>query len=85
MRRGLLLLAVCLPLGGCWGVKNSPAELAFVRSVDSFEKLIGPRYKAYIEKDAALAAESKETRLKTVEDFRKLIDQRKAHLEESAK
>ncbi len=81
----LCLLGVLLASSGCWVTGNTPAEGAFVKSVDQFERLIAPRYARYIEADAKLAKETKTERLKTVKEFRSLIDQRKAHLAKSVK
>lgn len=71
---GLALLAVT----GCFG---SGLDEEFVRAVDTNWKVIGPDYRAYLEKDESLSDQSKAIRLRAVDEFSRLVADAKADLE----
>lgn len=69
MRRGIVLVAVCVTLFGAGCSLNKQ----FVTAVDKYANTYVPEYKKYIESDSSLDAESKRIRLQSADKFLETI------------
>lgn len=75
MKKYAIAILTALSLSAC----RAP-DAAFVRAVDTNWNLIGPEYRAYVEADTGISAETKVTRKRTAELLTSLIQQAKAGL-----
>lgn len=71
MRRIIYVVVLAVCLAGC------TVDQQFVQSVDSAWDVIGPRYVDYVQADATLDDQSKETRIRTAELLTRLIEEAK--------
>ena len=81
MKRVAILCIVALALLVVSGCCGAGLDEEFVRAVDANWKVIGPDYRAYLEKDADLSAQSKAIRLRAVDEFSRLVADAKADVE----
>lgn len=72
MRRLIALIACGLLLSGCLSINR-----AFVNSVDDAWKAIRPEYMNYVMADPDLDEQDKGSRLRTIREFDKMIQEAK--------
>ena len=78
----VLLIAVLIVavLGMCAGCT---ANKQFVDGVDGYTKVVLPEYKAYVQADPKLDADSKRIRVQTADKLQALVDEAKKQNEDS--
>lgn len=78
MKRIFYLTVIAAILTGC----RTP-DKAFVEGVDATWSVIGPEYRAYLERDASLDAEARKIKLGTAAALTRLIEEAKKSTEQA--
>ncbi len=74
MRKLLAAAVLAISISGC----VCQGHMAFIEGTDAFSRQVLPEYRRYVADDKGLDDASKAIRLRTADEFQKLIDEAKS-------